>query len=243
MDHRFDLHHIQRGIILSLVTSSPLTFTELQPPRIPNNTFSYHLKKLIENGYIEHAPSQSGYIPTRKALKLVAVNGDQKSRVRSPALITMFYITNDEGEVLLLSRNIDPFQGWYSLPSGSVHFGESLDEAAQRELFEKTGIKATKELYSIGILDFQYREEGTDDLFVHALAFLYSFHYSDKKMAINDKPTRFGQLSWSRLGRQHILPEVLAAKEIAQSSEFIKKSVQFVEPAHMPVLTLSDSQK
>lgn len=243
MDHRFDLHHIQRSIILSLVTKSPLTFTELQPPRIPNNTFSYHLKKLVEGGYVEHAPSKSGYVPTRKALKLVAVNGDQKSRIKSPSLITMFYVTNDEDEVLLLNRNIEPFQGWYSLPSGSVHFGESLDGAAQRELFEKTGIKATGGLHSIGILDFQYREEGTDDLLVHALAFLYSFHYSDQKLPVNDKPTRFGQLSWSRLGRQHILPEVLAAKEIAQSSEFIKKSVQFVEPAHMPILSLTVGNK
>lgn len=73
MDHRFDLHHIQRSIILSLATKSPLSFTELQPPHIPNNTFSYHLKKLVENGYVEHALTKSGYLPTRKALKLMAV--------------------------------------------------------------------------------------------------------------------------------------------------------------------------
>lgn len=236
MNRQFDLHHIQRGIILSLVAHSPLSFTKLQPPRLPNNTFSYHLKKLVDNGYIEH--TKDGYIPTRKALKLVAVNADQKVRVASPAVITMFYVTNNEGEVLLLNRNIEPFQGWYGLPSGTIHLGESLDEAAARELYEKSGLIADDNLTMIGILDFQYREEDTDDLFAHALAFLYEYHYSGDKSLINDKSTRFGQLSWSKLGRQHILPEVFAVKEIADKGEFVKESIRFVEPARIPVLSL-----
>lgn len=236
MNRQSDLHHIQRGIILSLVSDSPLSFTELQPPRLPNNTFSYHLKKLLDNGYIEHI--KGGYGPTRKALKLVAVNADQKGRVSSPTIITMFYVTNDDNEVLLLNRNIDPFQGWYGLPSGTIHLGESLDEAAHRELYEKSGLNADTTMKAIGILDFQYREEGTDDLFAHALAFLYTYHYSGDKKLINDKSNRFGQLSWSKLGRQHILPEVLAVKEIAEDGAFVKKSVRFVEPARIPVLSL-----
>lgn len=240
MYQRSDLHHIQRGIILSLATSSPLTFTELQPPRTPNNAFSYHLKKLVNNGYIEAAKTQPGYILTRKALKLVAVNNEQKSRVRSPSILTMFYVTNDQDEVLLLNRNIAPFQGWYSLPSGSIHAGESLDQAARRELLEKTGIQDDTELAPVGILDFQYREKDTGDLFVHALAFLYSYNYPATALPIADQSTRFGQLSWSQLGRQHILPEVIAAKEIAENSHFIKKSVEFIEPADMPTLSLDN---
>lgn len=234
MNQRFDLHHIQRSIILSLATNSPLKFTELQPPRLPNNTFSYHLKKLIDNGYVVH--TDNGYVPTRKALKLIAANTYQKGRISTPAVITMLYITNDDGEVLLINRNVDPFRGLYGLPSGAIHSGETLDEAAQRELFEKTGIEATSGLEPIGILDFQYREEGTDDLFTHACAFLYSYHYSGDKSLVNDKSTRFGQLSWSKFGRQHILPEAIAAKEIAEGGLFIKKSIRFVEPAHMPIL-------
>lgn len=234
MNQQFDLHHIQRSIILSLVTSSPQKFTELQPPRLPNNTFSYHLKKLVDTGYVEHTPQ--GYIPTRKALKLTAINTDQKGRISTPSVITMLYVTNTDGELLLINRNMYPFQGWYSLPSGTIHLGETLDGAAQRELFEKTGIEATEELTSIGVLDFQYREEGTDDLFTHAIAFLYSYCYSGDKLCINDKSTRFGQLSWSKLGRKHILPEVAVAKEIAHGGQFVKRSVCFVEPAHTPIL-------
>lgn len=236
MNNRFDMHHIQRAIILSLVAKSPRTFTELQPPRVANNTFSYHLKKLVDNGYVEHVDAR--YVPTRKALKLVAANGGQRQRISSPIVITMFYVVNNDGEVLLLNRNLKPFQGWYGLPSGVIHAGEMLDEAATRELFEKTGIQPTDGLCVCGVLDFQYREDGTDDLFVHALAFLYSYHYSGSSSVIDNTSNRFGQLSWSRLGRSHILPEVLAAKEIYEHKAFVQQSVQFVEPADLPTLAL-----
>lgn len=236
MNQQFDFHHIQRSIILSLVTHSSLKFTELQPPRVANNVFSYHLKKLVDSGYVEH--TDVGYRATRKALKMIAVNADQKKRVSTPAVITILYVTNNEGETLLMNRNTYPFQGWYGLPSGTVHLGESVDEAATRELFEKTGIDVSEVLDSIGILDFQYREEGTDDLFVHALAFLYKYHYTGDKSLINDKSTKFGQLSWSKFGRQHILPEVLVVREIANTGGFVKRSVRFIEPGHAPILAL-----
>lgn len=243
LNSRLDLHHIQRAIILSLVTRSPLRFTQLHPPRIPNNTFSYHLKKLVTAGYIESTPD--GYIPTRKTLKMVTFNADQKGRVSTPAFITMAYVTNDDGETLLINRNLSPFQGWYGLPSGTVHLGETLDEAVRRELREKAGIVVDASdqdaLKPIGVLDFQYRKEDTDELFAHAVAFLYSYRYSGDKTIINDKETRFGQLSWSKFGRSHILPEALAVKEIADIGEFVKKTVRFKEPSRPPVLALHRS--
>lgn len=236
MNRQSELHHIQRAIILSLAMRSPLSFTELQPPRLPNNTFSYHLKKLIDRGYVEHVGNR--YIPTRKALKVVAAIPNQKARTTSPTPITMFYVTNLDGEVLLLNRNYAPFQGWYGLPSGTIHLGESLDEAAERELYEKSGLRASGDLTPAGILDFQYREEATGDVFAHALAFLYEYRYDGDETLIDDKMNRFGQLSWSKLGRQHILSEVLAAKDIVESGAFTKKTVQFIEPSHLPVLSL-----
>ena len=236
MNQRFDLHHIQRGIILSLATASPQKFSELQPPRLPNNTFSYHLKKLLETGYIKHI--ETGYELTRKGLKLIAVSGDQKSHIKAPALLTMLYITNTEGEALLINRNLDPFQGWYGLPSGAIHLGETVDEAARRELFEKTNIQADERISPIGILDFQYREKETDDLFIHAVAFLFSYQYYGGKSIIKNRQTKLGQLSWSKFGRKHILPEATVVKEMAETSTFMTKSACFIEPAHTPIIPL-----
>ncbi len=241
MQNRPELHHIQRGIILSLATYSPQRFTELQPPRIPNNTFSYHLKRLIDTGYVTQ--TENGYTSTRKALKLIGFGDSQRQRPSSPMVITMLYITNDEGEILLLNRNKRPFQGWYGLPSGTVHLGESVDEAAQRELFEKTTIISQSSLNSLGMLDFQYREQESDDIFVHALAFLYSYHVPGTGVELNNIASEYGQLSWSKLGRQYILPEVQAVKEIADVAIFTHRSVRFIEPAHTPILHLLGNEQ
>ena len=47
-----------------------------------------------------------------------------------------------EGEVLLASRGRAPFIDVYTLPGGLVETGETLAEAALRELFEETGVRA-----------------------------------------------------------------------------------------------------
>ncbi len=44
--------------------------------------------------------------------------------------------------VLLAERGKEPFLGWWSLPGGRLEAGESIAEAAARELGEETGLAA-----------------------------------------------------------------------------------------------------
>jgi ADP-ribose pyrophosphatase YjhB (NUDIX family) len=46
------------------------------------------------------------------------------------------------GRVLLVKRALPPSQGLYAFPGGKVEPGESLEEAARRELLEETGLEA-----------------------------------------------------------------------------------------------------
>ncbi len=47
-----------------------------------------------------------------------------------------------DGKVLLAQRMFEPYAGYYSLPGGRVERGETLREAALRELMEEVQIKA-----------------------------------------------------------------------------------------------------
>jgi 8-oxo-dGTP pyrophosphatase MutT (NUDIX family) len=58
-----------------------------------------------------------------------------------PFLAASFAVFRQE-RVLLGSRALPPNDTLYSIPGGVVEAGETLEEAALRELFEETGVRA-----------------------------------------------------------------------------------------------------
>lgn len=62
----------------------------------------------------------------------------------------------DEGElkILLIERNEEPFKGWFALPGYFVENTESIETAAQRILYESTGLKGIymEQFYTFGAL-------------------------------------------------------------------------------------------
>jgi len=67
---------------------------------------------------------------------------------------------DDELKVMLIQRDIPPFEGSWALPGGFVHPDETLDEAAARELREETGIDGAflEQLYTFGEIKRDPRE-------------------------------------------------------------------------------------
>jgi 8-oxo-dGTP diphosphatase len=55
--------------------------------------------------------------------------------------ITLFAHLQGEWRLLLIQRGGEPFRGDWALPGGFVEIDEDLEQAAQRELEEETGIR------------------------------------------------------------------------------------------------------
>lgn len=66
--------------------------------------------------------------------------------------IVIFTVKDNDLQVLLVKRGVEPAKGMWALPGGFVKMDESLEYAAKRELEEETGVKDVylEQLYSFG---------------------------------------------------------------------------------------------
>ncbi|HXI87879.1 MAG TPA: NUDIX hydrolase [Parvularculaceae bacterium] len=68
---------------------------------------------------------------------------------RSDIFIGVGAVVFRGAEVLLVKRGRPPFLGQWSIPGGGLHHGESVREAARREVREETGV----EIEILGLID------------------------------------------------------------------------------------------
>lgn len=88
----------------------------------------------------------------------------------SRALLTLCVIQKDS-QVLLGMKKYGRGQGHWNGFGGKVENGETLEEAAKREVLEETGL-AVYNLEKVGIIDFEFRDE-------NLILQMHVFHTSD----------------------------------------------------------------
>jgi len=81
-----------------------------------------------------------------------------------PALTSdcvVFGLDEDNLKLLLIQRDIEPFEGSWALPGGFIHMGESIDDCARRELSEEAGLTDIylEQLYTYGEPNRDPREQ------------------------------------------------------------------------------------
>jgi len=133
-------HHIERSIIAYLMIHEHARFSDMRPPRVDTNLFTYHLKLLLKAGYI--TKEEAGYTLSSKGLVYVDRVSIDKMRLRTqPKIITMLLVQDGYGKVLLQRRSKQPYINTWTLPYGKLHIDdESVLTAAAREADEKLGL-------------------------------------------------------------------------------------------------------
>ncbi|MBA4396799.1 MAG: NUDIX hydrolase [Syntrophus sp. (in: bacteria)] len=60
-----------------------------------------------------------------------------------------------DGKILLVKRGIEPSKGLWAIPGGSLELGETLQQAAEREILEETGvtIRAREPIYAFDFFE------------------------------------------------------------------------------------------
>ena len=106
--------------------------------------------------------------------------------------------------VLLVQRSNAPAMGMWAIPGGSVRLGESLQAAAEREVFEETGvvIRATRPVFVFDII----RHDGSGRVKYHYVIVDLAAKYVSGEPTAGDDAADARWISEIELGHLRINP-------------------------------------
>ena len=209
------MHIIQKHIMRTLTVNTCLRYADIQPEGVEGNQFSYHLQALLKQKLIKRCTG--GYALTADGMLYTSSVTFETYLVRSQAKVaTLVICKNDKGEYLTYHRRRQPFIGMYGFPYGKIHLGEKVQEAAERELAEKTGISVKLEQRAIMYLLVRDAEGET---IAHTM--FHIFIGTDLKGSIVPE-TGYGLIEWKNekaLLKERIMPGVQQVLKIIKSKK------------------------
>lgn len=209
------LHHIQKKIFNALVRGHEMRYSEIKPKEVEANLFMYHLNELIKAGLVEK--HEKLYRLTQKGKLMATRYSLRQQDIRlMPSTLSVIFLTAADGQVLLYERARQPYLGSLGAPSGKIHFGETLREAAERELVEKCG-------YTAGVVGLTLRGEfslvsfeanGEQNLQNHILGHVWTGQVGDDKRAHQNHA---GKTFWANWEKQDYGKFIPGYKEIVEA--------------------------
>jgi len=153
-DTHLEIHPIQVGILRVLLFRPEARFSELNTAKIPNDHFTFHLKTLLDSGLIKKG--EDGLYTLTESGKEFANRFDTEAsmpvierQAKIGALVVCVDDSGPERKYLVQKRLKQPFYGFYGFVTGKIKWGETVEEAAIRELDEETGLSADLKLLAV----------------------------------------------------------------------------------------------
>ena len=159
-------HHIQRTIVYKLALATTLRFSELKPDELENKLFTYHLKKVVSEGYA--AKDQEGLYkltPEGRRLGVYILDNTEPLFDRADPVIFMAVRRKEDHSWLLYRRKSHPLIGKVGFMHTTPNASELSTETAAKSLLEKTGLVGTFEVLGAGF--FRIYEESRLESFTN----------------------------------------------------------------------------
>ncbi|MEM6997977.1 MAG: NUDIX domain-containing protein [Patescibacteria group bacterium] len=234
MAHNVNIHDAQTLILRELLFQPDARFVELQKQTgLSSDHFSFHLNKLLELAYVvkisrgRYSLSPAGKEHANK------LDTDDNTIERQPKVAVLLGVTKyQDGETLYLmqERLKQPYYGFWGFPTGKIRWGETILEAASRELDEETGLEATCKYIGLYHEHVTLKESG--EMIEDKI-----FHFVLCKNPIGDLLESFegGRNKWMTLDEVH---------EISPKFESFEHELSLLEPGAPKFLerTVSYSQ-
>lgn len=118
-----------------------------------------------------------------------------------PQLGVGAFVVRDD-EILLVQRDQEPGKGEWAIPGGRVHPGESLRAAAEREIFEETGVTI-----EVGEFAWQFeyiRHNDSGELQYHYVVLDFHARYLSGETQAGDDATDARWVRFDELGTMNL---------------------------------------
>lgn len=145
------IHDVQISILKELLFNPRARFSQLNKLHLPNDHFTFHLKRLIAEGLIAKTANRYELTTTGKefAGRMDTANLKLERQAKIDVALHPMKIAKGKALHLVHKRLKQPFLNWYGSISGKIRWGETPLECGQRELLEETGLSGTFHLKSI----------------------------------------------------------------------------------------------
>ena len=188
---RKELSSVQNHILSKLKNAKTLRYSDLQPGKIPNDLFNYHLQHLVKKELVTR--TDDGYSLSEKGINHVADPFPTNDAITSLFKINVITIVsrtaNGRIEILNQIRKSNPSYGKVGVMGGVVLKGEPIEAAATRKLRQETG------------LDAEFRHLGCERRIMYRKGELFSdvlfpIAYSDSSSGELMTDSDFGHNMW-----------------------------------------------
>ena len=222
-----ELHPVQIKILKALLFSPSARFSDLNLTDLTSDHFNFHLKRLLQENIVQKLPNRQYTLTATGKEFANRLDTDHEVIERQAKIAVLVGATRfSQGvrQYLIQQRLKQPYFGYHGFLSGKIRWGETVIEAAARELLEETGL--TGKITLVGIK--------------------HKMDYSPAKLLLEDKyfyvcrvdnPT--GNLLTKFSGGKNLWLSVPHILKLDHQFDGVKETIDFI---NQPKLTFSETK-
>ncbi len=218
------MHALQQHILSQLIHHSDRRYADLKPADVEGNLFMYHMRHLINAGYVTKRDDGRYELSTEGKRYVDGLSLSTLVPRSQAKIVTLLVCRNSASQWLFLRRKRQPLLGMVGFPYGKVHFGETIAQAAQRELADKTGLTGNLAHRGDGYITIRQHDEVVSQIMFHLF---YADHLVGELTPETDK----GQVFWAPIEAMDdtympSVADILAILERGDDRFFVELSYQ-----------------
>jgi hypothetical protein len=226
---------IQNHIISKLKNAKILRYSEMQPEKVPNDLYNYHLQFLVKKGLV--LKLGEGYSLSELGIRHVADSNTSNDTLNSLFKVNVITIISrvvgGKLEILNQIRKSNPSYGKVGVMGGVTLKGELIEASATRKLKQETGLEAKFKVIGCERRIMYKKGELFSDLF-------FPIAYADKYIGELLEDTDFGHNMWVSIDQAiknesaefdsiksiNIVLKALKAKKLKKLPFFFEETIQ-----------------